>query len=497
MHIAIVGLGVTGSAVLIKLTELFNLTSEDRIDIYEPRERLGAGSPYDEDDDSIVINTYPDSLSIVEGNRLDFIDWLKLHHPQDDYKHTFVSRTYYGEYMNEKIQPYLDLDYVNIIPQKVVNLRMVDKASDTVIYHRQKGELSYQVCQEDGSWSQTYDAVFMTMGHPPYRDAYNLIGSPNYIQNPYPLKDRLKDINPNQRIGIIGSGLTTVDLLRYLTRYHQFTHPITLYIRNEPFTSVIQPRYTGSMRHSFTPKWRKDQKIQHGGTIPLDTILDQIKADLESNAIDLESTLERYGTGSISEIEHEVQLTDDNYIHFQAYLASIYMMLEELVNDLGASDRQRFFQETFKLVVHFYSQAPDESFRSMLEMLEKGSLRIVSGLSEIEPTDTGFDLQADGGLHQADILVNATGFEYSILKAKEQNELINNLYEQNLIIPNELGHLMVTWPQTQPINRPFGTLDRVYVIGTWIYTTQLLNASASANMRQARKAVRFFKDSLA
>lgn len=493
MKIAIVGLGIAGSTVLLSLQKEFNLTDADQIDIYEPRERLGSGFPYAEEDEHIVINTYPDSLSIVEGNRNDFIEWLKDNHPQDDYYNMFSPRTFYGEYLNERIQPALEHNYVQVIPQKVVDMRIVNSAGES-LHHRTNEPLLYQVRTATDEWSSTYDAVFLTIGHPPYRDAYGLIGSENYIHNPYPLKDVLSDLPKEKRIGILGSGLTTLDILRYLKENHEFESPVTLYIRHEPFTSVIQPRSQERLSHSLDATWRNQQKESHNGTIPLENIFNKIEDDLETHGIDFAQIHERYSTGSISEIHQELQMNDENYIRFQAYLGSLYTTIEELINDLSATDREQFYRQYFRTVMHYYSQAPAESIQLIYDLIEEGKLRIISGLADIKTNEAGFKVQANGGSHQADILINSTGFENDLSRAKAQDKLIGNLYDRNLIVPDGDRNILVTWPQTQPVNRPFGMLDHVYLLGTWIFSTQLPNSSASSNIRQARKAVRFLAE---
>lgn len=493
MRIAIVGLGVAGSTVLSTLQNELNLTAADSIDIYEPRERLGSGFPYAEDDENIVINTYPDSLSIVEDNRNDFIEWLKDNHPQDDYHNVFSPRTFYGEYLSERIQPFLQQDYVHVVSQKVEDMRIVNKEGEPLDY-RSNESLLYQLRTSDGEWSSTYDAVFLTIGHPPYRDAYHLIGSENYIHNPYPLKSELKNLPKDKRVGIIGSGLTTLDIVRYLKEHYEGESPITLYIRHEPFTSVIQPRLQEQLPHSLDESWRKQQKETNNGTIPLANIFKKIEEDLNGHGIDFAQIHERYSSGSISEICKELQQNDQNCTRFQAYLGSLYTTVEKLINDLNASDRKQFYRRYFKHVMHYYSQAPKESIQLIYQLIEEGKLRIISGLSDIKANNGSFSIYANGGRHQTDILINSTGFENDLDRAKEQDELIKNLYDRNLILPDDDRNILVTWPQTQPINRPFGTLDHVYLLGTWIFSTQLPNSSASSNMRQARKAVRFFAE---
>ena len=75
MDIAIVGAGISGSNVLKSLITHPNFQADDLIDVYEPRQSLGSGLPYEPtDDESIMLNTSSDVLSVDENNELDFTE---------------------------------------------------------------------------------------------------------------------------------------------------------------------------------------------------------------------------------------------------------------------------------------------------------------------------------------------------------------------------------------------------------------------------------------
>ena len=99
---------------------------------------------------------------------------------------------------------------------------------------------------ESASGAQEYDAVFLAIGHPPYADYYNLEGHPGYVHEPFPVSNLFDHIDPaKDRVGIVGSSLTALDVMEYLQENAEWKHPITFYTRHEPFATVKETYYEG------------------------------------------------------------------------------------------------------------------------------------------------------------------------------------------------------------------------------------------------------------
>lgn len=491
LKIAIVGFGIAGASSLV---QLYNQIAQPfEVDIYEPRPRLGAGAPYGEDDEAIVVNSFPRSLSLDENNDQDFIEWMQVNHPEYPLVDKFPPRTFYGAYVNQFIQPYLEKDQVHHIPHEVSDMQVVDEVGNVVDHRNPTASIKYRL-KTDHEWSKVYDAVFLTFGHPPYKDPYRLKGETNFIYDPYPFKDVLTIIEEDQRVGVVGSGLTTIDVVNYFSKHDTLRQPLTIYMRNEPFKSVIQKDTQEDFKVSLTDKWRAQQKAIYGGTIPLQVIIDQLKADLEANQIDYERVWDTYSSGSIQTVAKEIKQDDEDARRFQGFFRYFFGHIESLLNDLSQSDHDDFFTRYTPIFRMIYSQAPKDSIEHILNLIKEDKLRIIGGLSHIESqTDGGFAVYTNGIKHQADVLINATGFDYNLLTAKEDKPLLKNLYERTLIMPDPTHHILVTWPGAQVINRPFGLLDQVFVIGSWISSTQGPNTSVALTKRQAKRSVACLK----
>lgn len=488
MRIAIVGFGIAGASTLIQLNKKFDLKAgTDQIDIYETRPRLGAGAPYAEDDDATVINSFPRSLSLDDDNDEDFINWTKKHYPNIDVENTFAPRTVYGEYVETYLKPYLAQDIVHHIPAKVTDFQVVDADGQAIYQRPLDDQLAYQVFTEKNGWSQVYDAVFFAIGHPPYQDPYKLKGQVNYIQDPYPLIEKLQATKGKKQIGIIGSGLTTIDLINYFNKYNLLEdQELTIYFCHEPFRSVIQPDAKEDFIQSIDEDWIDSKRAEYAGAIPIKVVIDQVKADLKANAIDYERVWSSFNTGSVATVSKAIRHDDEDYRRFQGFFRAFYPTLHHLMGALDATGKDYLLNDLGPLTRMIYSQAPAASISMILQLVEQGKLKLVSGLTNVVPLENGqFHLYASGIRHKADLLINATGFNSRLSQAQATDSLLGNLVRRNLILADKYDNILATYPSATPLNPNFQKLDHVYFLGSWIASTQGMNTSVALTRKQA------------
>lgn len=495
MRIAIVGFGIAGASTLIQLSKQFDLNAAtDQVDVYETRPRLGAGAPYAEDDDATVINSFPRSLSLDDDNNEDFINWTKVNYPAIDIDNVFAPRTIYGEYVEAYLKPYLAKDYVRHIQAKVTDFQVVD-ADGTPLYQRPiEDGLAYQVFTSEKGWSQIYDAVFFAIGHPPYQDPYQLDGQANYIQDPYPLGEKLEATKGKRRIGIVGSGLTTIDLINYCNKYDLFAdQEVTVYFRHEPFRSVIQPDANEDYIQSIDDEWIETQRAVNKGAIPIQVVINQVKADLKANGIDYSRVWANFNTGSVATVTKAIRQDDPDYRRFQGFFRAFYPVLHQMMGALDAAGKDYFYKDLGAFFRMLYSQAPAASISMILDLVAQGKLKLVSGLSDIQPLENGqFHLYANGIRHKADVLINATGFNSRLSQAKDTDPLLGNLIRRNLILPDNRDNILAAYPSATPLNPNYQILDNVYFLGSWIASTQGPNTSVALAKKQTHIAVTDF-----
>ncbi|WP_027108598.1 FAD/NAD(P)-binding protein [Lacticigenium naphthae] len=497
MKVAIIGLGVAGSGIL---KELINHQSTERItkiDIYEPNEKLGHGFPYQSDHKDVQMNSYAQDLSLHTSKQDDFLDWLQENYPERNFcASDFVSRSIFGQYLVDRLKPFLSDERINHFQTKAIDMMPLNREHNAAWNELDK-PLQYVIQDEQDKWSDAYDAVFFAFGHAPYADHYQLSGHKNYIHDPYPIEKKLGQIDDTKRIGIIGSGLTGLDTMYFLLKNYKWVHPVTFYIRQHPFTTVKSKRYEGNIQLTISEKWLADQKKTYNGQIPLKVIKKQLFSDLKANSVNWIRLIDLYGKGSVFQVEKSLKENDPELARLQRYLGQLTPLLPELNMALNPLERKAFWEKEKKTFEHFRSQMPENRIQFILDKMEQGQARIIKGLDSITSNQDSFKIVTDKmEMYPADVLINAAGFEKKLVSAGNQDDLIKNLYKREIIIQDGIEDIQVSWPSCQVLSKRFGQMDRVYLLGNWIFQTQFGNNNAKLNNKQGQASAKHFMDSL-
>ena len=478
MKVAIIGMGISGSSVLKHLIDLNALQANDLVDVYEPRHEIGVGFAYQKDDEVLLMNSYSTRLSLNEDDPQEFMDWLSHNHPQL-VKDNFVPRQIFGDYLIDKYHPYLGHPQVNLFKEEVINLEIRDD---------QKISVTTQALNQE-----TYDWVFLMMGHPPYADHYNLIGNKNYIHNPYPVTQQLDHIQKDHKIGIIGSSLTGIDVMHYLQNKQIYDNPINFFIRYSPFTNVKSRLYPEPIVLSIDEEWIEKQKELNKGQIPLLTIYHQISQDMDANKVNLLESIIKYQNGSVQDIRYQINNQPIDLQIIQRYVGLLTAYLPELNMALSPKERTLFHQEYKRLFEHFRTQFPSEKMELILKWFDQDRIQIISHLKDIKANDGKFMITTRDNLKfNMDILINATGFEQNLEKAGQQMSLIHNLLNQEIIMQNPNGGILVTWPRANPISPRYGEIKNLALSGNIIHQTQFGNNNAQMTARHGKNLVKYF-----
>jgi uncharacterized NAD(P)/FAD-binding protein YdhS len=496
MKIAVVGAGISGASVVKSLLSHDNFNTKDQIDVYEPRESLGVGLPYVEtEDESIRLNVTPDVLSVNEHNPNDFNNWLEnQNEPATDFE-GLVSRPAYGKYLMERFEPYFNHQQVQHIQTFVEDLEILDAHTEKPVTPEQETPYVYRLKTTEG-WKETiYDAVFFTTGHPPYNDYYDLQGVKNYVHNPYPMNEKLANIDSEENIGIIGSGATGIDLMRYLFLNHSLKQPLTFYDIKTPFNFVNIPLEQEDITFTFSKEWIAVEKEKQDVFIPLEVLLETFKADMEAENVDAKAVYEKYKAGTLAAKREAFETKDQKLAVVHEHVSRLVAVLPYLFNALSGEDKQYYLDHYHAKLLFFKSRVPYTTYKWLFELLDAGRVRAVTGLKDIEVAEDGSFLITADQEEQADLLVNATGFNTKLLSIADTSPLIKNLYHKEIILPHKNGHfVLVDWPQCRLINQRYDLLENVFFLGLLIGSTQYENNDASLTIDQATYSATWFME---
>ncbi|WP_027997350.1 FAD/NAD(P)-binding protein [Sinorhizobium arboris] len=222
--VAIIGGGFTGAVVAKHLARARDMDGW-RIVVFEPRERLGCGLAYDTAEPAHRVNVPAARMSIDPDDPDDFMHWLELRgEPCDDSEalacdgHLYPARQLFGRYVAEAIAPFLE--------------------GGRIAHHRERAVaverhgVAWEVRGASGTRSRA-DVLVVATTHPapeaPAGIGAVLSGHPRYVPDSTG-PGALDRIRTGDRVLIIGTGLTSADVIATLRR-RGHKGPITAFSR--------------------------------------------------------------------------------------------------------------------------------------------------------------------------------------------------------------------------------------------------------------------------
>ena len=434
--IAIIGAGVAGTSLVKFFVNDSRFDEHYELDLYDGKRTMGRGYAYQSDDEDLIVNL-PAELMSLTSDQDDYINWLK----DNDHKvQSYTSRSLYGQYIHSTLMNFVhEHKNINLVEHLVDDLVYDDKEEKYVVY-------------TDGEYL-TYDAVFLTNGEMSYSDPYDLKGEEKYIYDPYPIEENLNDLDGE--IGIIGSGLSAIDCIRYLLK--QGHSKISVLSRSGELPSVRGTYYDMSGKHFTVDKVFTYEKE---GLIPLDRVVELFKNELQLHDIDpklLDRKVDRPEIDLKYDLEHPYEVGKIQYL-----ITSLEDTFKDIYKYLSRADKKRFLDDYHDLIQGNHSPMPVHGAKQILEWIDQGSLEFLDGMESVEVNE-GFKVTFDDGKEtHFDVLINATGPVSDV--RQDDTLLIKNMYNRLLIEADEFGGVLID-KHHRIISPRFGTLNNFYTIG--------------------------------
>jgi len=224
LTVAIVGGGFSGAAVAAHLAR-DPAFGEGRIVVFEPRPHLGRGLAYDTDNNAHRVNVPANRMSLDINDDDHFVRWLDLNDEisrdpaalASDGK-VYPRRGVFGRYVSDYVMPYLLSGVVRHEQNRVVAV--------------QRGASGWVVTAENGV-RLVADILVIATSHPapqsPRELDRTLNGHPRYVRDTT-LPDALDGIRREDRVLVVGAGLTSADAISTLDQRGHIG-PITVFSR--------------------------------------------------------------------------------------------------------------------------------------------------------------------------------------------------------------------------------------------------------------------------
>lgn len=481
MKVAIVGMGVAGISIIREMNRQFS--SEERAGLelllYTRPDQFGTGFPYRSDDESLLINQYTETMTIEPDNPDDFLDWIKENKSAETVYHSHLPRSWFGEYLKEKMNIWLETLNYTVIYEEVQNIEQLD-------------EDTYRIVTD--KTSQRVDMVHLAAGHLAYKDPYQLIGTTGYIYDPYPADKQLKLSVEQKKIALIGTGLTALDALLFLKKEYPFSE-ITFYSRDGLFSSVRGNESSVTM-HYFC-KDKVSELIANGKQITLSLVKDWFLKEMDEHGINTEWIWKNLGEGTMRGMAMDLTYTDA-LGEFQSLIRHMRKCYPIIWINLPDKDKDEFIQTYGKQWQRFKAPLPQKTATYLIKHLYKEDIKVVKDLKTITKKNAGFELETtQGEVSQADLVVNCTGQDTDLKRSLSlQQPLIRNLVSSGMVDPYQYGGIKIDYPSMSVLDDSGVCHERFKAYGQIVSGVQFGNNNVELISMSAVNGVNTMKKSL-
>ncbi|MEU6487798.1 FAD/NAD(P)-binding protein [Streptomyces sp. NPDC046887] len=442
--IGVIGGGAAAVCLLDALAEARLEPGE--VTVFEPSPHLWRGRPYQPDLDTVRVNIPPEGMSVRFGDQAHFPRWLAardtvLGMAEPDFVDPinglrFVPRATYGAYLEVSAH-----DAVSRLRAAGWRVEIVT-AQVTGALPALDGRVS--LLYGDGR-HLTVDHTVLCVGRGRPGDPYRLSGLDGYLADPYPLSGTLREFGADADVGVVGAGLTGVDVaLSLLARGHRGR--VLLASRSGVLPRVRQTARPHTLRHFTAERFR--EAAQRGGTVTLRQVIDLMRAEFaeageDFTAVAREITAAPGAEDPVHRLRRHLSEVDDPDRGLRILQQSVPATGPDVWPLLPEADRQLLLRDHYRSMMSLCCPMPATTATALLGMIDSGQLRIVSDVRAIEPAPGGgFALRTGDGAAplRADRMVNAVSPAPGGLPARAQ-ALVASLVAGGLAEPHPRGGL--------------------------------------------------------
>lgn len=425
--IAIIGGGFCGAAVLINLIR--NATEPLKIVLINKDKVLAKGVAFNSSNHNHLLNVRVSNMSPFVNEPLHFAEWISRQSElkafmSTDFIDKFITRNVYGKYIASLLEKtiaeapkFLDIE---IIIDEVTSINKLKNKQELVL-----GSKETFIAEKVVLALGVFPPGNITIPNMAFYD------SKKYFANPWN-RNALKNIYLEESIFLIGTGLTSIDLI----------------------ISLIQKGYHGKV-YSFSKN----------GRLPL------IHTDRKAyTAIQAELKVGLSLITYFKIFKKHLKLAWQSGYHTADVIDALRPITQQLWMGLNVDDKKQFIRHLSSLWNIARHRVPPQAYNKMQELIKSGKLELLSGnLNSIEEQNgkavVTLKNRKSGCLKTivADRIINCTGPQSDILKIDQP--LIKNLLSNGTITPNELKIGIHTDTSCKVIDSNNKVSEQLYAIG--------------------------------
>jgi len=461
VRIAVVGLGAAGACMVTALNCRFAESVDLQLSLYDacPPSELWRGRAFQRDGDAVLVNVPVEGMSVLPNDPSHARVWLEnrglISEGLRDDNGSFLPRSTYGDYLAHAAE--------QALAEMAARGWGVVRIEEDVTGIGRNGT-TLRLTTRAGRRS-SFDYVVLSLGGSVLASPWKNLDEGRLIENPYPTNQKLAQIPGSARVGILGSGLTAVDIAVALqAQGHQ--GPITMVSRTGILPGARMPGPSLVFRH-LTQEGVM-QRAQRAGHL---TVHDaQRLLTLETRAIGGQpmSLVSNGFTTSCEDLRRQLigPLTpEDLGVHvYQKSLASdlwshIWYLLSERDKRLLLTPRR------FRAVMSRCCPMPPANSRKILGLLDTGQLAVMTGTaSRSGVAGSTPAVETERGTSRFDYLVNAiTPARYGVPPAAIG--LVDSAARQGLARNHFAGGLCVERNTSRVLAASGRANPRLYALG--------------------------------
>lgn len=310
------------------------------------------------------------------------------------------------------------------------------------------------------------------------------------------MEKNLSQIPDGARIGVLGTGLTSIDIFRYI-HYNRPDLKVSFFSKSGRFKSISGKSKPINYKY-FTEENIKNTKENNNGFIPLETYIKWFKKEIENQGLSLNNDWMNQPFGSKATIKKDLE--DSNKIGaVQSVLLDLSPLLTDLWMALKETDKQTFLYKYYGKWDKLRSSFPAESGIKLVSAWEENKISVFDSLIDIIENKQSFKfILKDQKTQHIDYIINAIGTEKNVSYKQNRIPLLHQLLNERILQPETFGGVQVTLPDLSAISQKYGILHTLKIHGELISGIQFGNNSVDIISESARSAVediaQFMKD---
>lgn len=458
--IAIIGMGIAGISALREWTKQQAKDPAIEITLFGDKKTFGRGMPYQKDDPILIMNQPAELATIVPERKDDFVDWLKNTQGEENPRYGYYPRPLFGQYLYERMDVWRKQSHAKVVKEKVKKIEYLPNQQFRV---------------QSASMTKDFDVVHLGIGIAPYSDYYGLIEHPHFIVNPFPVREKLAAIPKDARVGVLGTGLTSIDILRYFAERRPDIQ-LSFFSHSGRFKTARGETISYEYQY-FTEENIKQAKAKNNGFIPLTTYFDWFKKEAAYQGVHVskdwfnQSFGSKEGVRKDLEYPHEIGVVQTLILGMDRFLTEIWMALTD-------ADKAKFFDDYQKKWDKIRSSFPVESGEILVALWDANKINVFADVKDVVQKEEAFEFILENEAAQSvDYIVNAAGSEKEVSFQTKRMPLLSQMLNERILQAEQFGGVQVCVPHLSAMSQRYGVLNHLKVHGPLISGIQFGNNS--------------------